>query len=510
MASIKHDLLTIHYEWMESDKPDAEDTVILIHGLGLDIYSWDYAVPYLRKNYHIMRYDLRGHGASDAGSGVGTMNLLRDDLLLLLTELDIKSYHIIGHGLGGFSGVYLASEKAPGLKSLVLMSVPLHYPKNLGNKVTDERKKAVIGQQTMINLGEQLKNNAFHLPTEEKKYILMNAFKKVSPAVYFDIFHIDNLKSGIERLRQITVPILLLSGAEDAMFPPELSSASLNFNTNARHYTVPDASFMIQMDQPQVMTQWIHNFIQKNDQDKWTNTYDDNYQESLTAEMYTEIRGILQKTQNSASPVNNLQVNMMNGFNAHINGERILKGWGQRKAKQLLAYLVLQPSTTREELCDVFWPEVDLETAKNRLRVSLHHLKQLLTVNTTEKKTHLLVTEREHVFLQAKVQSDLLHYRKAVKMAHRLESITEKTDEYKRLLREEKENIIPGFFEDWFLDQRTGIENEWADMALFLVDLYEKQNDVQNAVHYLKIALKYHNDAYTLQERLDRLEGRMA
>lgn len=73
-----------------------------------------------------------------------------------------------------------------------------------------------------------------------------------------------------------------------------------------------------------------------------------------------------------------LDVNIMDGFSVYLNEERIHGLWGKRKVKQLLVYLALQQSATREELCDVFWPDTDLKSTKDSLRVALHHLKKTL------------------------------------------------------------------------------------------------------------------------------------
>src|SRR5699024_9326008 len=178
-------------EYVPSLDPEAVDTLVLIHALGLNMNSWNSIIPYLQKNYHILRYDLRGHGETQSDPEKATketLELLRDDLAFLLEELDIHSYHIIGHGLGGFPGVQLASEHPEGLKTLTLMSVPLHYPKTLGGKVIEQRKHIAYGSETMVRLGKQVMDNAFFPPTREKVTVLLDAFQQVKASVYFDIF----------------------------------------------------------------------------------------------------------------------------------------------------------------------------------------------------------------------------------------------------------------------------------------------------------------------------------
>ncbi|HLQ72473.1 MAG TPA: hypothetical protein VK142_11760, partial [Bacillota bacterium] len=338
----------------------------------------------------------------------------------------------------------------------------------------------------------------------------LDAFQKVKTSVYFEIFNLDSLEKGLEQLRKINVPILLLSGEKDDMFPPVLSDMSLHFTKNSRHFTVPQASFMLQMDQPEMMSEWIHQFIEHQ---RYHIMYhgipDATYQENLTYELNKEIKRILRDGNIEMAPVHHLRVDVMNGFNVHLNGRRLLSGWGKRKAKQILLYLVFQQTATREDMCDVLWPDVHLKDARNRLRVALHHLKQLLLVSHQGERISLLVTEREHVFLQANVESDIVAYMSAIKRAHTLEHHEEKMAVYQQLLRGKKENAIPGFFESWFLDIQNWIENEWAEMAIFLMQHFEEKKDLQHAIYYAEIALPYYGDPFELEEQIRYLKKSM-
>ncbi|SET18151.1 Pimeloyl-ACP methyl ester carboxylesterase [Salinibacillus kushneri] len=491
MNWIKIGEVNIHYEWIKSKDPHAEETLILINGAGLDMYSWDFIIPYFLKNYHVMRYDLRGHGYSDEGKEKRDITLLAEDLHYLISKLHIKNCHVIAQGLGGFIGIEIASHNQNKIKSLVLMGVPLHYPKRLGSKIVKYRRQLVEGQNSMLRMGQEVIKTACYPPTKEKNKRLLHAYKKVSPTIYFELFHTGFGEQGIKNLQKLNIQILILSGSEDKVFPPELTSASLNFNPNARFFTVPNAAFMIQMDQPQLTADWIHGFIEKiNSKEKSeSQQYEQKYQRDLTTEVYSEIRQMLHNNhQQTSSKI--LQVNLMSGFKVLVNGQPILEGWGKRKAKPLLIYLLFHPSVTRDELCDVLWPDTDIKNARNRLRVSLHHLKKTLEANSKETMS-IIQSDREHVYLQCTVESDLLSHLQAIREAHNESYHPEKIKQYKKLLMAMTENPLPGLYEDWFLKLRENIERDWAEMALFLADVYEEQKHFNHAVHSIQLALQY-------------------
>ncbi|TFJ92511.1 alpha/beta hydrolase [Lentibacillus salicampi] len=497
---MRRDDASIHYRFIDSDNPAVTDTLILLHGLGPDMNSWNFALPFFRQNYHVLLYDLRGFGESHAGEEKVTLSLLTEDLAFLIQELNIGNYHVIAQGFSGFIGVKHATDHHDdNLLTLTLMTAPVYFPKQLGNKVIQERKEFVEREGSFYPLANQIiKQNCYPL-TEEKASILFHAYNQVSTQVYFELFRNHFADNAAEQLNRIQVPTLLLSGAEDDVYPPELFGASLQFYRNARHYTIPNASFMMQMDQPKLTADWIHQFIGKSTaQPGYTN---DTYRQALNTEMYTEMYELSRQNK-----VTKLDVTILDGFSVYLNGQRVHGLWGKRKAKQLLIYLTLQQSATREELCDAFWPDTDLKSAKNSLRVALHHLKKIFAEVS---KTPILYGDKEFVFLQGETKSDLQDFMKEIALAHQQESDELRAVAYEQLIRNVPTNPLPGLYEEWFLDLREHLEKDLGTMALFLADNYEKQHDDHKCLDFMKLAIDYYSDDPHLIERLDALERRL-
>jgi len=38
------------------------ETIVMLHGIGLDMTCWDLILPYIKDKYNDLRYDFRGHG----------------------------------------------------------------------------------------------------------------------------------------------------------------------------------------------------------------------------------------------------------------------------------------------------------------------------------------------------------------------------------------------------------------------------------------------------------------
>ena len=74
-----------NYEVFGSVKDPA---VVFVHGLGLDLNTWEKISPYFSDDYRVVLYDLNGHGKSDASIATQTLSLFAEQLADLLDELE--------------------------------------------------------------------------------------------------------------------------------------------------------------------------------------------------------------------------------------------------------------------------------------------------------------------------------------------------------------------------------------------------------------------------------------
>ena len=77
------------------------ENLLLIHGVGSNLESWDDVVSELRGDYRIVRFDLRGHGRSDKPPGPYAIDQFAADAKAVLDHLQIQQAHVVGFSLGG-------------------------------------------------------------------------------------------------------------------------------------------------------------------------------------------------------------------------------------------------------------------------------------------------------------------------------------------------------------------------------------------------------------------------
>ena len=101
--------LRLHYvDWGNTAAPP----LILLHGGRDHCRNWDWVAADLRRDYHVIAPDLRGHGDSAwSASGHYTMANYIYDLAQLIHQQKLAPVTIIAHSLGGnialrYTGIY--------------------------------------------------------------------------------------------------------------------------------------------------------------------------------------------------------------------------------------------------------------------------------------------------------------------------------------------------------------------------------------------------------------------
>ncbi|MEU4243491.1 alpha/beta hydrolase [Actinoplanes sp. NPDC026619] len=94
--------------------------MVLLHGSGSSTRTWDRFAPRLSAAGHrVIALDLRGH-ATSARPGDYALTAIRDDVLGLLTTLDLRDAVLIGHSVGGHAALAAARHAPERISRLVL------------------------------------------------------------------------------------------------------------------------------------------------------------------------------------------------------------------------------------------------------------------------------------------------------------------------------------------------------------------------------------------------------
>jgi 3-oxoadipate enol-lactonase len=100
--------------------PDDAPVLVLSNSLGTTLDMWSPQLDAFARQYRVVRYDTRGHGASSAPSGAYALDALGRDVLAVLDALDIERAHFCGISMGGLTGQWLGAHAGERIGKLIL------------------------------------------------------------------------------------------------------------------------------------------------------------------------------------------------------------------------------------------------------------------------------------------------------------------------------------------------------------------------------------------------------
>ncbi|PPR61715.1 MAG: 3-oxoadipate enol-lactonase 2 [Alphaproteobacteria bacterium MarineAlpha4_Bin2] len=135
----------------EAQGPADAPTVVMSHSLAATNAMWDPQMEAL-KDYRVIRYDMRGHGDSDAPDEAYSLEMLADDLFGLMDALEIEHTHYIGLSMGGMIGQTAALKNNDRFLSLSLCDTMSRVPKEMQG-TWDERitSARTIGMEGLVD-----------------------------------------------------------------------------------------------------------------------------------------------------------------------------------------------------------------------------------------------------------------------------------------------------------------------------------------------------------------------
>lgn len=109
--------------WCEHGDAGAHP-IVLVHGLGLTLGTWDDHVAALAAHYRVIRYDLAGHGQSAAPALKPDLTLYAEQLVELLDHLGVARAAVLGFSLGGMINRRLAMDAPNRVVALGIFNSP--------------------------------------------------------------------------------------------------------------------------------------------------------------------------------------------------------------------------------------------------------------------------------------------------------------------------------------------------------------------------------------------------
>lgn len=232
--------------------------LLLGGSLGTTHRMWDLQVNRLATGLDTIAFDHRGHGESPAPDGPYSIASLGGDVLALMDRLRLDRAAYCGLSLGGMVGQWLAINAPDRIDRLVLISTAAHLPpaRAWHDRADTVRDAGTVGAVADAVVGRWF-TPAFaeHHPGVVATYRAMIA--GTPPEGYASCCEAIADYDVRPGLASLSVPTLVMAGAQDPAAPPELGRVIAEAVPGARFELLDPAAHLASVERADDVTRLI-------------------------------------------------------------------------------------------------------------------------------------------------------------------------------------------------------------------------------------------------------------
>lgn len=246
--------MNVHYR-----DEGAGPVLVLLHSAGSSLHSWDGWVEVLRHDFRTIRLDLPGYGLTGPNpEGNYRIETYVDFLHAFSVELNLDSYHVAGHGLGGQLAWNYALRYPQTVQKLVLLSAS-GYPRGapaasslnvVANIPGMDWLVAVMTPRstTVSTLEASFSNPALISATLVDRYYELARYPGNRRAAVLRLRDTDREQNGDPRT--LEQPTLILWGMDDRRVALADGRGFVDDIPNARLVTYPGVGHLLVEERP--------------------------------------------------------------------------------------------------------------------------------------------------------------------------------------------------------------------------------------------------------------------
>jgi pimeloyl-ACP methyl ester carboxylesterase len=240
--------------------------LLFIHGYPLNRKLWQPQVEGLADTARILAPDLRGHGDSQAVPGPYSMELFADDLNAFLDALAItKPVIVCGLSMGGYVAFAFFRKYAARMAGLILTATRASADSIEARNARDQAAE-LARQKGISAIVEAMLPRLMSPKTYERQPELVARLREIMEhnsleGIVGDLMGMKARPDSTPSLAQITIPTLILHGADDPIVPPGEARAMQAAIPGARLEMIPDAGHLPNLENPNAFNQAVRQFI---------------------------------------------------------------------------------------------------------------------------------------------------------------------------------------------------------------------------------------------------------
>lgn len=235
---------------VESGQGAGAPVVVMSNSLGATRAMWDRQADWLGETARVIRYDTRGHGASDTPAGPYSFDDLVTDVIAVMDAFDVGRAAYVGLSLGGMTGLGLGLHAPERLTKLVVSAARADAPPPFVQSWDDRVAKIEADGLAAIWPGtlERWLTPAFQQAEPGTVAALKAQFLETTVEGYSGCAAALKRLDYLRHLGTLTIPTLYIAGAKDMGAPASAMEEMADATPDARYHCVPEAAHIVNHD----------------------------------------------------------------------------------------------------------------------------------------------------------------------------------------------------------------------------------------------------------------------
>ena len=243
--------------------------LIFVHGVGMSGEIWKPQVQHFFSNYRVITYDFLGHGQSQTPKKPPTLEDYIEQLNSLVKTINITSFSLVGHSMGALISVAFSLKYPEKVTALL----PLNMVYKRGNCAKNDvinRANLILKTGEINNIDQTLdrwfKNKTKHHQMQRIKKVrqLLSDTNPQSYGYAYKLFaesdrHFEN------KLSELKMPVLYLTGSDDPNSTPEMSNEMANQSPQGSFISIDKEAHMMAYIASEKINPVIEKFLKKNE-----------------------------------------------------------------------------------------------------------------------------------------------------------------------------------------------------------------------------------------------------
>ena len=232
------------------DGPQDAPVLVLSNSLMSTHRMWDPQMTAFSAHFRVLRYDTRGHGATETTAGEYSIELLAHDAEALIEALGVGPVHFLGLSMGGMIGQRLAVHRPNLVRSLMLCDTASEMP-----TLAMWNDRIAIAQRDGIEglLGGTIQRwftPKFLEHSPAAVGFVEGMIRDTGGAGYIGCASAVRDMSQTAILKDIHQPTLVLVGADDPACTPAQALVLHENIANSQYVVLEDAAHLSNIEKP--------------------------------------------------------------------------------------------------------------------------------------------------------------------------------------------------------------------------------------------------------------------